>query len=387
MSILRERPFELLRKQSGEDFSATTIRNWYVARTFVLQKLATIAAEHAFAPNDSEHLHVVLKSDDERMLAVARSVALYAHFLNFNEEGQAGSPEHRTVITIVSNRPDIKDVLQQEEYLCNLPRYCKYVDTARAEYLRPDSYIDIELRIVPSHASHANDGVVVCIEKDEVDQYFSQVADDDESIFAIDTRKAFYADQMYDIGAAIDNLPAENIHNAKRYTMALNVYQFVQLKKQPKPMFAEHLPNQAKLKARISNIFCADCFELRAAAMRHLGKNSTDRSTLWEMHNEVLSNSEHARWNVEKLILGYRPFSCEEHYAYQKIRAQRDCGPKLKHFRDSLKNNSQILAHIDLCSLNDLRRINPADLKYDSFLMLTISKILAKLKEYENLPR
>ena len=114
MSILRERPFELLRKQSGEDFSATTIRNWYVARTFVLQKLATIAAEHAFAPNDSEHLHVVLKSDDERMLAVARSVALYAHFLNFNEEGQAGSPEHRTVITIVSNRPDIKDVLQQE---------------------------------------------------------------------------------------------------------------------------------------------------------------------------------------------------------------------------------------------------------------------------------
>ena len=52
-----------------------------------------------------------------------------------------------------------------------------------------------------------------------------------------------------------------------------------------------------------------------------------------------------------------------------------------KRYRKGLKSYWQTPTHIDLCSYADLRRVNPDDLKYDSFLMLAISNILAKVNE------
>ena len=52
-----------------------------------------------------------------------------------------------------------------------------------------------------------------------------------------------------------------------------------------------------------------------------------------------------------------------------------------KEYRDSLKKEIGERAHIDLCSYSDLRRVNPDDMKYDSFLMLAIPNILAKVNE------
>jgi hypothetical protein len=89
--------------------------------------------------------------------------------------------------------------------------------------------------------------------------------------------------------------------------------------------------------------------------------------------------SEHARWIVEKLIMGYRPLNEGERYHDETLHAQFKNKEKRKKYRDSLKRNDQDPAHIDLCSYRDLRRINPDDMKYDSFLMLAIPKILKRL--------
>ena len=97
---------------------------------------------------------------------------------------------------------------------------------------------------------------------------------------------------------------------------------------------------------------------------------------LWAKYNEALSKSEHARWAVEKLIMGFRPLNEEERLDDEKLAAHKK---KRKEYRNNLKKNSSKLAHIDLCSYSDLRRVNPDDMKYDSFLMLAIPNILAKV--------
>jgi hypothetical protein len=79
--------------------------------------------------------------------------------------------------------------------------------------------------------------------------------------------------------------------------------------------------------------------------------------------------------------MGYRPFSHEERYYDEQLHVQFKNKEKKKAYRDNLKRRDCDPAHIDLCSYRDLRRINPDDLKFDSFLMLAIPKILEEVSE------
>lgn len=390
MNNNNEKPFEQLRKKDGSSFSDDTIRSWYIARSYVLKALSEKEREHPFSPDSKEYLHVVLTSDDSRMLYIARQVALSAHYINFNEESEDKESPCRTKISIISEDVSIKQRLSKEEYLCNLPKYCRYVvehkvdNRIEHEIYNPNSYIDIEIHIVSKSNKpvKGKNEIMIEISSDDVDNYFNHVLEGDEDVFTIDTRKAFYASKMYNIGEAIDNLPAENIHDTKRYTMALNVFQYERLTEKPQRLFENSIKEgeQHKLKENLSNVFCSDCFELRAHAIKSLNRdNLKDITILWERYNEALSMSEHARWVVEKLIMGYRPFNDEEHHQNEILRAQFKSKNKLKKYQNSLKRNDEKLAHIDLCSYRDLRRINPDNLKYDSFLMLAIPKILDKV--------
>ena len=105
--IEKERPLEYLRHKNGDSYSAETIRNWYVARAYVLDRLKSVA----IGPTSNEHLHVVVASDSPLMLSAVREVALLAHFANFDE----ASGRNRSVITIVSNKDNIVEELKKEE--------------------------------------------------------------------------------------------------------------------------------------------------------------------------------------------------------------------------------------------------------------------------------
>ena len=359
----KEKPFEFLKRKNGEGFSSDTIKNWYIARAYILEKLKDIA----ICQGSKEHLEVTIAGDSPLMLSIARQVALSAHYANFDETNPI-----RTVITLVSKNTQIIEELQKEEYLCNLPLFCK-TSVNGSEPKNADSHIDIELRV--TNERDENDNTLVMSE-DEVKAFLGKKSEGDN--YCIDTRKAVLTDRMYSLGSWIDNLPAEDIHNAQRYAMALNVFQHNLLHK---PI--TQLVNAKKwesdliaVKNGLSNVFCADCFESRAkGVMRYAEANGMTEEEAWEECIEGLSKSEHARWVAEKLIMGFRPITEQE-------RLGEEClfGAERRQFFNQLKKNPKDPAHIDLCSFAELRRINPYDMKYDSFLMLAIPGILQKLK-------
>lgn len=368
-----EQPFEYLRrKEDGKAFDQSIVENWYKARAYVLDKLKDIA----FKPDSKEHLHVVVEGDDPLMLSVVRHVALYAHYINFDDNQ---SEPNRTVVTIVSDNHSLLDELEKEEYLGNLPKFCKHSVFGGAPQ-NINSYIDIELEIVRNWEKN-NDANTVEMTKDDVLAFCNSHPHDD--IYCIDTRKAVYVERIYSLGVVIDSLPAEDIHSAKRYALALDVFQYERLGSRPKPMIDnEGWKHLSTVKEKLSSIFCSDCFESRArsvALAKHHQKRSSNGD--WETYNEPLSKSEHARWATEKLIMGFRPFSAEERYHDECLTVQSNGQVKKNQYRKGLKKDLRDPAHIDICSYNNLRRINPDDLKYDSFLMLAIPMILEKISK------
>lgn len=365
--VLREKPFEFLRDKNGEKFPEETVKNWYKARIYVLEKLKDVA----YAPNEEGHLQVIVENDTPIMLAVVRSVALYAHYLNFKEEDLFGNyvAKNRTVITLVSQNENIDAILKKEDCLCNLIDYFRW--SKFGETHNTNSYLDIELRIEKESVEEAGAKIIRMTEKD-VDVFISQ--QDEKDIYTIDTRKAIMANKMYELGSLIDNLPAEDIHCAKRYTMALDAFQYVLLKDEMLPLIDEAQWNAdiRKVKNGISSILCADCFESRARAM---GGGNKEKLRQWEKYNMELSVSEHARWVTERLIMGIRPLNAKEYFQYENL-----FDTKRAAYSKMLKNNIEDQAHLDICSFRDLRRINPGDMIYDSFLLLAIPRILEKIK-------
>lgn len=374
MNIIKEKPFEYLKRmENGEKFEEETVRNWYIARAFVLDKLKNIA----FKPDSNTHLHVVIADDTPLMLSVVRQVALSAHYFNFNEESEDDNCYNRTVITLVSKNPYIRKELEKEEYLCNLPKYCKFKDKGSAPE-NIGSYIDIEIHIVDYHPLNEGEENTLYFRKEDVDAWISK--QDEDSIFSIDTRMAIYAQRIYSLGAVIDNLPAEDINCTKRYALALDVFQHEKLRKNLQPMIDEDSwKNLATVKENISNIFCSDCFLSRKLSIQLcIPGDVLEDEDSWEKHNKALSVSEHARWVVEKLIMGYSPFNPLQRFKDESLFYDKK---KKEQYRKSLKKQEKYPAHINLCSHADLRRINPENMKYDSFLMLTIPKILKRVGE------
>ncbi len=388
MCNYNEKPFQQLRRRSGESFSVETIRNWYIAREYILDLLPRLADEHLISPDSSNFMHFILTGDSDRMLAVARQLALSAHYISFREEDDNGRCANRTRITILSTDTEIPQRLQVEEHLCNLPKYCRFTH-ADGTIDNPDSYIDIEICIsteIPANQSAGEKRVI--LKSEQIDQHFDSLKEKNE--FTIDTRMAFYTDQMYSIGVMVDNIPYENIHNPRRYTMALDIYQFEKLQFEPKPMFEENEKSQPwrsqwDVRQRLSNIFCSDVFPLRAKVINSLSKSNNHNGldlddTLWIKYNVELSVSEHARWVAEKLIMGYRPLTRTELLHDQNLAHRVGAAQLQRNFRNSLKKNDQDLAHCDICSYRELRRFNADHLKYDSFMFLAIPRILQHLK-------
>ncbi len=383
-----EAPYGYLRKNSGEEFTEETVNNWYKARAFVLDKLG----DFAFRPNDDAHLHVVVGGDSDLMLSIVRQVALTAHYVNYDEENEDLAKRNRTLITLIStNIEDIKRKLEKEEFLGYLPIFGRHffhgeeqetvVEWNGEKVSTID--VDIELEIVanPPLIVESNSNEFL-IKEDEVLAYCNSKTESE--IFEIDTRMAQYAGRMYELGAPIENLPSEDIHDAHRYMLALDVFQYQKLQEPLGTLVNESKwskeENRLKVKNGLSNVFCADCFESRVKAIDFCrGEDGKQTETeVWGKYNEVLCRSEHARWVIEKLIMGFRPLSEKERMIDENLSPYKQ---RRKQYRDGLKSNKESPAHIDLCSYLDLRRRNPDDMKYDSFLMLAIPKILESVKE------
>lgn len=368
--IVRERPLEYMRRRSdGMPYPSEVVRNWYKARAYVLDRLKEVV----IGPDSREHLQVVVDGDSPLMLAMIRQLCLSSHFVNFEEYDFRGrlTCGNRTEITLVSQMDAASVVreLEKEEYLGQLPGSVKL--TVYGQVHNANSCLDVEIRIV--HEQPEIEPAVIRITEDDVERFVQSVPEED--IFTIDTRRAVLAARVYDLGGLIDNIPAEDIHSARRYLFALDTYRYKVAEEKIGPLVNPSWEKNPKVVVNgVSSLSCADCFPSRARGIRQYAlEHGIPEQEAWERNNGALSCSEHHRWMVERLILGFRPLTDAERFTAEAL-----FDHTRKVYWNSLKNHYPAPSHVDLCSFRDLRRIDPDNLKYDSFLLLAIPIILEK---------
>ena len=385
-----------------QPLSEDILSAWYQARFFVLNYLKDKLQQADEKPFSR---HFVVIGDTPLMLSVARSLALYTHFIDYKEsydENDKLSRANQTIITIVVSKEKVSTIeteLARDEYLCKLIKYCNL--TVFGNVRRNNSYIDLDINIVDDldnlHKDHYT------ITQEEVIQCIGTHSEAD--IIDIDMRKAYYTDKVYNLGVEINNLSHEDINDAARYEKALNTFQYNVLE-EGNPNISldtsgwEH--NLLAAKSGISNIICSDCFEIRELEIRNkflqevksaskkanisyseafkiASEYHISESQVWNKNIEDLSRCEHNRWVVEKLILGYEPWGKEEYFKYEQLFGQqrKDYVKQLK----NPKNKDTTPKHIDICSNRDLRRIDPDNIKYDTLLMLSVRLILKRIRQ------
>lgn len=299
------------------------------------------------------------------------------------------------------------------------------------------SYIDIELEFIDIKGHKSDDylssnNIVEkeCIGRDDTyllikeETVRAKLKDEDiKAISTINIKNARRTNMVYCVGGDIDNLAPDDPNTADRYSRALHYFCYQQnendIQKQWDGFFKKDddgkptdcIDGQIAVRNLLSNVYCSDCFESRLRSVvtqNNLKKQfqgdwfknlrcrysnyykdimsdkpyDIDQKTLiWLLNKKYrqvlrivkeniasLAMCEHARWNVEKLINGFVPFTAKEHYE-DNIRF----GASRNSYRKKLKKKTH---HIDLCSYQELRRINPSDMKYDCFLMMAMVRIL-----------
>lgn len=314
-----------------------------------------------------------IKSNCNRVaISLARQIALMCHYPNFNEKD--GS--NRTKITIIDINPNnnldaIFDALKVETG--NLSTLChwtiQYPDGTTSKNDNAKAFIDIEFNIlnlnptdlssyIDSQYSH-NEIISIfynnyCLNGIDSNRFLQCYNfSNDSNAIEPNLKRAKLANMIYQ--KSINLTAIKDISNINAYKDPLNRYS-----KKLKWDIINTEWQKLRPELKLSSLFCVDCFESRIRSANY---------NICKDNITQLAYTEHARWNVEKLILGYRIFTPEE-----KHHDNKSFGDEKKEYRINKKNLEK--AHIDICSCNELSLINPEDLKYDYFLTLCINEIL-----------
>lgn len=344
---------------------------WYKARKYVMSRLLPIDGD-GIGPNSGKHVHIVVDSIEDEMLAVVRQLCLIAHYPNFDE----GSGANKTVITFCTNEISKKEDLNKE-FFGNL---------FEKIYFPLDIEFEFTTKKIEDFEKEENkkkDECLTTIKYSDVSTFFSM---NDSASYEIDITRGMLVNMVYYTGSTIDNLPACDNENVARYSTALNVFcyklKWEEIEKkwkngaQPKD---DGSYGELDIKNQLSSVFCADCFESRLKGILDTKNKTvyeyllTDFETVMEKLRDqntinALVRCEHARWNVERLILGFSPLTGKELYEIECLFG--------KERNSKIKSLKKKFSHIDLCSNKELRRVNPGDVKYDYFLMLAMPQIV-----------
>lgn len=308
------------------------------------------------------------------------------------------------------------------------------------------SYIDIELEFIDIKEDNSDNYLssnkikeIECIGRNDtyllikektVREKLKNV--DIKAISTINITNARRTNMVYCVGGDIDNLAPDDPNTTDRYSRALHYFCYQQKEKEIQKKWdvffkkdddgkpTNMINGQIAVRNILSNVYCSDCFESRILSvvtqenlkmqfqsdwfknikcqysnyykgiMSDKRYDIDSRTLEWLLNKKYrqvlrivreniasLAKCEHARWNVEKLINGFVPLTVKERYE------DNICfGESRNSYRKNLKNKAH---HIDLCSYQDLRRINPSDMKYDCFLMMAMVRILKEnFKANEN---
>lgn len=360
-------------KQHEEDLlqqltdDSEVVDNWYRAREYVgvylKEKMCRVNAKGEFA----EPLHVIVKGASPLMCAAIREIILRAHYYDFDEDAKEETCKKTSVITVsCDDEEKTRRTLLETPFLDNYLRYCWGVDgVEKLNYL--DVRVDVETNV-------KCDKNAIVLTDEDLNAFFSER----NISHTIDTRRAQYANQAYNMGQVIGNLPDINSTDVRMYEIPMTVFDAKSFCQD----VAEKWGKITEINKKISNVFCTDAFDLRIEMLMRTafeesakGKDflRLDKKELKLLTRKIeenileLSKCEHSRWMAEKLLLGFKPWTSENHYEYSRL-----FGKEKKAYRDSLKKKD---IHYDICSYRDLCRRDPGNRKYDTFLVLSMLKI------------
>ena len=100
-----------------------------------------------------------------------------------------------------------------------------------------------------------------------------------------------------------------------------------------------------------------------------------------DLHHRLslLAEVEHNRWNVEKLLMGYRILNQKEKEGITKL----GIGTESYKTKRGLLKGDPTKAHLDICPFSELKEIDPGVEDYDYLLSLAIPDIMALAKELD----
>lgn len=388
-------------------------RNKVLARYIIRHDLKKNIDDIGIADNSNKYVHVIAIGYDKLILEIIRYIALIAHYPNFNDELKNNRTKITIIVDNISDTSDLEIINNKiVEATGNLLHYCHNTSCIINDdsiYILNEnnivSFLDIEFEIIGLDKTSISkyfesffefdDRAIVTVvaNKNHVDlktanyindnfyQYYeidinrlNQIVADNK----IDTRCARLVNMVYNLGTYLNEINSTDINNVKAYNLVISTFlnhtSRYRVNKEWKKIEDNntHNPSYAK-ELKLSNVFCSDCFESRIRSVLCKTSYNEAKSTklLIEENMIALARSEHARWNVEKLILGFRPYTREESYKDELLYASN-----YQEERKLMKTKHK--AHIDICSCNRLKQIDPMSYKYDCFLVLAIHSIINK---------
>ncbi len=361
--------------------------------------------------DSDKHVNAIIIDDTkntELCLALVRQTALICHYPNFDDE----SGRNRTKITYITFSTDADAIIKSiKKETGNLMDLCHWTlssyrnddsDTGCHRIMHSNknekSFIDIEFDIIVMENDNKDCGwecIISNLLSEDSSAIFTvfgspeviQALEDSDKLknkshefheinskipinisTSIDVSNAMVINMIYNVGTYLKNISPSNLYNAKDYDMALKTFIQHSPKQRIKDKWDE-MKDSPELK--MANICCADCLETKLRSLSASCSNvSPNINKLLQKQLKWFANSEHARWNVEKLIFGFRPYNEEEMYEDEFL-----FGEEQTQKRRRMKKK---FIHIDICSINDLIRIDPGSFKYDCFLSLAINDIINK---------
>lgn len=331
---------QLIYYENQIDNKELFIDNWYKARAYAQQNLQDILCRI----KKSGTLKITVNSVSPLMCAIIREIILRAHYTDFVEPKNGYPKYNQTVITVLCDKNQIKAT---EDRLRNTPFLGNYINYAWELRKNPEQdYLDVDIEVVERTLEQTAD-------------ISDEMVNDISYSKVIDIRKAIEANSIYCIGNDLYNLPDICPEDVEMYEIPLRVFESNTFIKDKNNDW-----NNLHIKHKLSNVFCTDIFPQRIKSI-----NIKEGQTIMEaVKSQILelSRSEHSRWVAEKLILGFKPWTAQHHYEYSQL-FDKD----KKEYSIRLKNNDY---HLDICSYNNLCRIDPQNRKYDTFLILSCLK-------------
>ena len=371
-------------------------RDKVLARHIVLSKIKPLDCGGIWC-TDNKNVRAIIIGSDSLSLNIARQMALVCHYPNFDDKGY-----HRTVITIVmpgaSERDDVEALRKRFEGITgNLLPECLWgcrccgADTAEWNSPKTESFIDLEFEFVGLDTACVDafitdkldidvNAVVSVIDNSNMlsqetvswiqshcHQYYhidSNVLSDEVKCNTIDVGRAQVVNMLYEASGHLEDVYVSDLYKVAAYKTALESFCLHTSAGKRQSSWN----NIKDVSLKISSLCCADFIDTKIRCAKAGG---CDMKNLNGMELERFARSEHTRWNVEKLISGFRPYTPQERYDDERLFADPIA---LKQERKRMK--TELHAHIDICSCNELMRVDFESYKYDCFLTLAADDII-----------